>query len=467
MALSPTMRNEKRTYFSPLCGELRRDTPVRKFAGIHVPHHKNTTDMAPEALPVPKTVTLPMSMHSGAPANIVVAPGDFVKLGQIVGEAVGAVSAPVHASVSGKVREITEIMLSSGRKSAAVVLESDGLQEPTPDLVPHPVESMEQFIAAIRDSGAVGLGGAGYPTAAKFAVKEPARVEVILINGAECEPYVTTDARAMVDDAELLIEGARTLRRFFTNCKVLIGIEENKPQAISELTRRCAQEDSVEVRKLPSLYPQGSKNALLYSLTGKIVPEGGRLTDAGALIVNCATLVTVMRYIKTGMPFVSRCITVDGPAVISPKNVIVPLGTAISEVLDFCRVPPKRIRKLVVGGPMMGVAIPDADMPIIKYNNGILAFREVDVTAARTTACIRCGRCMRACPMNLMPLQFESAFLLKKPEELGRLKVNMCIECGSCAYSCPAARPLVQEIRLGKTMLRNFQAKNEGSGVKK
>ena len=198
---------------------------------------------------------------------------------------------------------------------------------------------------------------------------------------------------------------------------------------------------------------------ILFKALGLKTARGSSSRGGLAALLRLARLMREEKY--------NGCITVDGPAVISPKNVIVPLGTAISEVLDFCRVPPKRIRKLVVGGPMMGVAIPDADMPIIKYNNGILAFREVDVTAARTTACIRCGRCMRACPMNLMPLQFESAFLLKKPEELGRLKVNMCIECGSCAYSCPAARPLVQEIRLGKTMLRNFQAKNEGSGVKK
>ena len=444
---------------------IEEDDSVKRLSGVRVPHSKNTADMPPEMLPTPALVTIPMSMHSGTPAVVTVGPGDEVKVGQVIGEASGRVSAMVHASVSGKVKKITEVLMPSGRKTQAVVIESDGLQEPSPELCPHPVESMEEFISVVKDSGAVGLGGAVYPTYAKFAIDNPNDVEVFIVNGAECEPYLTGDNRTMIDDADLVVDGAELLLRFFPRCRVVIGIEDNKQQAIKTMTEKCANNNSIEVRELPARYPQGSKNVILYSLTGKVVAEGARLTSVGALIINCTTLSTIARYIKTGMPLVSKYITVDGTAVKTPKNVIVPIGTSIGEVLAYCGFEEAAVRKILIGGPMMGISVHDIGESIVKGSGAVLAFKEADALTKKETACIRCGRCVEACPLNLMPLEFETAYKLKKPEILEKLGVNVCMECGCCAYICPAARPLVQTFKLAKTMLREYQnaKKNENA----
>lgn len=432
---------------------------MKRRWGVHVPHRKNTADMPPETLPVPGIVTIPMSMHIGTPARVTVQAGDAVKLGQVIGEASGNVSAPVHASVSGTVKEISEILLPSGERSQAVVIESDGRQTPAEGLLPPKVETMADLLAAARASGAVGLGGAGFPTAVKLSVEDPAAVEAILINGAECEPYITADTRTMMDDADLIVEGAELLRRFYPNSSVWIGIEKNKPKAIQVLRRLCAGRTGIAVRALPSVYPQGGEKTLIYSLTGKIVPEGKLPPDVNVLVLNCTTLAFLVRFIRTGMPLVSKCVTVDGSAVKNPKNILAPIGTPVSALLTHCGAEAADVRKIMMGGPMMGVAIPGGEMPVIKTSNAVLAFKEAEARLRRETACIRCGRCVQVCPMNLMPLEYERAYQLKKPEILERLKVNLCIECGCCAYTCPAKRPLVQAIRLSKLMLGEHQGK--------
>jgi len=304
----------------------------------------------------------------------------------------------------------------------------------------------------------VGWGGADFPAAVRLSVKELAAIETVIINGAECEPYITSDTRTMLDDAELVWEGIELLRKYMQVKRVIIGIEDNKPQCISGFRKRCKSVDGVEVAALPALYPQGGEKVLIFNTIGRAVPEGKLPIDVGAIVINCTTLAAVAKYIKTGMPLVEKCVTVDGSAVRSPKNVIAPIGTPVKDVFAFCGGFVGEPRKVLYGGPMMGLAVPDMDAPILKNTNAVLAFGEKEASLPKETACIKCGRCIAHCPLNLSPVDIETAYHLKKPEDLDVLKVNLCMECGCCAYVCPANRPLVQVNKLGKVMLRDYQA---------
>ena len=429
------------------------DNAMRRVSGIWVPHCKNTAGCAPAVIPTPPEVTLPMAMHSGKPAKPVVAVGDLVKVGQVIGEAAGAVSSPVHASVSGRVKSIVEYDGMTGKKATSILIASDGEQRVLEGITPPTVTNLAEFLDAVRDSGVVGLGGAGYPTASKLTLKDTVKLDYILINGAECEPYITSDTRAMVDDTQYVWEGARLLKEYLKPQHVIICIEDNKPEAIQKLQALCADIPGMEVRVLPSVYPQGERKVLVYNVTGRIVPEGARLPDVGCVVINCTTVAVLAKYIKTGMPMVSRCVTVDGPAVKAPRNVIAPIGTPIRALLDFCGGLREDVKKIILGGPMMGKAVPDLDMPVVKVTNAVLAFSGKEADSAEPSACIKCGRCISKCPMNLMPSYIENAFELKKLELLRKYKVGMCAECGSCAYICPARRPLAQVMTLAKQML--------------
>ncbi|MCL1835358.1 MAG: electron transport complex subunit RsxC [Oscillospiraceae bacterium] len=427
---------------------------MRRLRGARLPHNKNTAGSAPEALPTPQIVRIPMSMHIGAPAKPVVSAGDSVKVGQLIGEAGGAVSAPVHSSVSGKVRSIDEYDPATGQKATSITIEADGEQTLFEGIEPKSIDNAEQFLDAVRESGVVGLGGAGFPTAVKLTVREGAKLDCIIINGAECEPYITSDTRTMIDDARLIKIGISLLSRFYKVESILIGVENNKPEAIGKMEEIAEGMEGVEVRRMPSRYPQGGEKVLIYNLTGRIVPEGGLPLDVGVIVLNCTTLAAIARYIETGVPLVSKCVTVDGSAVKVPKNVIAPIGTPVSDLFEFCGGLTSDAAKVLYGGPMMGVAIPGIDMPVLKNTNAVLAFRRSDAKLPPETACIRCGRCAANCPMGLAAAEIERAFLLKKKELLELYKVGLCMECGCCAYNCPARRPLVQSIKLGKAMLR-------------
>ena len=430
-----------------------------RIRGVHAPHMKNTAGRAPEPLPVPSEVRIPTSMHSGAPAKPVVRAGDEVRIGQIIADADGFVSSPVHSSVSGKVKEITGYDDLTGRSDVSIVIETDGLQTLLEGLAPPVVTNLREFLGAVRDSGAVGLGGAGYPTAPKLRFKETDKLDYILINGAECEPYVTSDTHTMTEDAEFVHEGVAALRRYLDPGKIIICVEKNKPEAIAKMKAAFAGEEGVEIRILPSAYPQGERKVLVYNVTGRIVPEGGRLINVGCTVLNCTTVSVFGRYLKQGMPLTQRVVTVDGPAVKSPKNVIAPIGTPIRELFEFCGgFTGGEPRKILAGGPMMGVAVPNLDVPVVKTTNSILAFAGKQAAAPKETACVRCGRCVRVCPMKLSPLNIETAFSLNKREALQSYKVGMCIECGSCAYSCPAKRPLVQVMQLSKALVKEYAA---------
>lgn len=435
---------------------------MRRLHGVRVPHRKNTASMEAVRMAPPKTVTIPMSMHIGAPGVPCVKVGDTVAVGQVIAEAGGFVSAPIHASVSGKVKAIGSIPASNGSQMTAITIESDGLMTVSETCVPPTVTNYDEFIAAVRASGAVGLGGAGFPTAVKLDVKDTSRIEEIVINGAECEPYITSDTRTMVDKADLIEEGIKLLETYLGAKKIIIGIEKNKPQAIAAMQTLAAKDEAITVKVLPSIYPQGGEKVLIYHCTGKIVKEGKLPIDEGVVVLNCTTLAFLAQYIKTGVPLVEKVVTVDGSAVSNPQNVIVPIGTAMQEVFDFCGGFKSDPYKVLYGGPMMGIAIPSTDSPILKNTNAIIALDKKDASLPEPTPCIKCGKCVDACPLRLMPLEFARGLELEDYTLLEKRKVNLCMECGCCSFVCPARRPLVANNKLAKAALRKYQSEAKG-----
>lgn len=432
---------------------------MKRLSGAHVPHHKNTTQCAAQRIPTPDKVIIPMGMHIGAPCTPIVKVGDLVKVGQVVGEAAGFVSVPVHASVSGKVTAVDEVQMPNGSFQKTVVIASDGLQEISETVQPPVCENTEQFLNAVRASGLVGLGGAGFPTVVKLSIKPPAKAEYLLINGAECEPYITSDLRTMVDDADHIIKGAELIRKFVGVEKIIIGIEDNKPEAIKLFQEKTASLDYFQTMPMPSLYPQGGEKVLIHNAIGRDVPEGKLPLDVGAIVINVTSLAFISKYIETGMPLVEKCLTVDGSAVAKPGNVIAPIGTPIEKLFEFCGGYKAEPKKILLGGPMMGIAVPNDSVPLLKNNNAILAFAEKEATLPPTTACIKCGRCVSACPVGLMPALIERAYKLKDTDGLAKLNVMLCMECGCCSFVCPAKRELVLVNKLSKAMVREASQK--------
>ena len=434
-----------------------------KFLGkTHIPHNKNTAGMSPIKMTPPKEVLIPVSQHIGAPATVVVNVGDEVKVGQIIAEASGAVSVPMHSSVSGKVVKIEKLLLSDGRSADAVRIESDGLMTPAESVTPPEITDFDSFIAAVRASGLVGLGGAGFPTSVKLSAARDGGIHTVIINAAECEPYITSDTRTMLDSPELVYEGITLLDKFVPGVqRFIIGIEANKPECIDEMARIFRDNAKVSVMPLPSLYPQGAEKILVYNTTKLVIPEGKLPADVGTLVVNITSLASLATFAKTGMPLVERSLTVDGSAVTEPKNVTVPLGTSIRDVLEFAGVDLDKVAKVLFGGPMMGIAAASLDEPITKRNNALTVMNERDSREIPETACIHCGRCVDACPMLLTPTAFTKALALGTEDKMAALedaRINLCIECGCCSFVCPANRPLVQNNRLAKSALREYKA---------
>lgn len=438
-----------------------------KLHGVHVPHRKNTAGMAPVRMPPPATVTIPMSMHIGAPAAPAVKVGDTVKVGQLIASPGGFVSSPVYASVSGKVKRIDDMLMSTGRFMKAVTIESDGEQTPFEGIAPPEVTDFASFINAVRDSGVVGLGGAGFPTAVKLGVKDLSQIEAVIINGAECEPYVTSDTRTMLDDVDRIRDGIELLQKYLLAKRVVIGIEKNKPECVKTMSDMAKGLSGVEVMALPPLYPQGGEKVLIYNTTGRIVPEGKLPLDAGAIVINCTTLAAIARYIKTGMPLVEKVVTVDGSAVAEPKNVIAPIGASMQSLFDFCGGFKSEPKKVLYGGPMMGIAVPNTEFPVMKNTNAILALDERDATLPEPTACIRCGRCVDACPLKLMPAAIEAAYNRRDVDKLRALHANLCMECGCCSFTCPAKRMLVQTNKLAKGLIMADNAAKKAEADRK
>jgi len=427
---------------------------IKRLSGAHVPHYKNTATSAPVRIPVPAKVRIPMSMHIGAPCTPTVKVGDLVYVGQPIGEAGGFVSAPIHSSVSGKVTAVEDMLMSNGSTSKAVVIETDGEQTVWEGVKPPVIEDTASFLAAVRASGLVGLGGAGFPTSVKLSVKDPSQVEYLLINAAECEPYITTDVQTMLCDTDYVLKGAKLVRKYVGAKNIVIGIEDNKPEAIKLFNERTKEIENFSVASMPSLYPQGGEKVLVYNITGRVIPEGKLPLDVGCIVMNVTSVAFLAKYAETGMPLIEKCLTVDGSAIAKPANVIAPIGTAIKDIVEACGGYKATPKKILYGGPMMGMAVPNDEVPMVKNNNAILAFDEKDARLPEPSACINCGRCIDACPFNLMPNRISRAYKAKDADALNRLKVMLCMECGCCSFVCPAKRELVMTNKLAKTFLR-------------
>lgn len=422
----------------------------RKISAVHVPHCKATQNMHSEIVAPPESVTLPMSMHSGVPAVPVVSVGDHVYLGQLIAkEGEGRVSSPIHASVSGTVSAVSE---------KSVSIKSDGKMEKDPEMKAPKLETLDDFLDGCRRSGIVGLGGAAYPLHGKWEALRKNKIETILINGAECEPYCTADNRTMVEDAEHIKQGIEILKRFAGSKEYVIGIEENKPEAIAHLTEVFKDDPAVIVKPLKNVYPQGAKQVLLWNATGKVVAAGQRLASLGVIITNVTTLAKMARFFETGMPLVDKCISVDGSAVKNPKNIIVPIGTSMEYCFEQCGGFKTQPGRVLDGGPMMGRAVASLDEPVVKATSALVAMDLKDSVVIEPTACLHCGKCVEACPLNLNPVEFARALDIDDEDEreaiLKKEDVAQCMECGCCAYVCPAHRPLVANNRAGKKFMR-------------
>lgn len=427
-----------------------------KPSKIKVPHRKNTLEFETVVMPVPTKVRIGVQQHIGAPCSPIVKAGDDVKVGQVIADSEAFVSAPIHSSVSGKVEKVLP---------TEIIIAADGQQTIDSSITPPVIESDQDFVQAVKKSGLVGLGGAGFPTYIKlnFSKEDKSKIDTLLINAAECEPYITSDAREILENPYDVLDGVAAFSKHLEVKQAIIGIEDKNPTVILKLADILEKEKekykNISIKILPSQYPQGAEKILIESCTNRILPLGKLPSDVGIVVSNVSTVATFTRYLKTGIPLVARRITVDGSAVSEPKNVLVPIGTAAKDIIAFCGGYKEEPAKILQGGPMMGAALPTDEVAITKRTNSILAFGKKEAEQQEESDCIRCARCVDVCPMNLMPVTIDQNVRLNKVENLKNLNLAACIECGLCSFACPSNRYLVQNIRSGKAMLRDLGAK--------
>jgi len=424
----------------------------RVRGGAVLPHFKKTAETETVIMPAVAEVRIPVLQHIGAPSKPVVKKDDKVFVGTVIAESGGFVGAPVHSSVSGTVKEIK-----NENGVDHIIIESDGLMEKDPNLKPFSVKNAADLATAADNCGLVGLGGAGFPAKVKLTLKDDTKVDTLIINAAECEPYITSDYRECMENYSDVIDGIYLIKEVLNIEKVIICVESNKKKAIEKLyeiaTDKRDDDDSVKLMQLPTKYPQGAEKVIIYSATGRKVPAGKLPSDVGCIVMNVTSVATLYRFIKTGMPLVAKRLTVDGTAIAEPKNVIVPIGTPIKELVEFVAGTEVDADEIIMGGPMMGVDVYNENSVVEKRNNAITVMKH-PIKAPVQTACIRCGRCAKACPMQLYPASVESAINKNSYDKLKTLNTNYCMECGSCSFVCPANRPLTQVMRLAKAKLK-------------
>ena len=427
----------------------------RSAKGASVPHEKLTAGMATVKMPTPEHVIIPMQMHIGAPAEPIVKKGDEVMVGTMIGKAGGFVSANIYSSVSGKVLDVASIRMVNGAVCKAVAIQSDGSQTLDPACVPPTVTDKPSLLAAIQACGLVGVGGAGFPTHVKLAADT---LDTLIINAAECEPYLTTDAREMLECSETILSGITAVMKHCNIPACIIGIERNKPECIDLMCSLVRDMPGVTVKPLPMRYPQGAEKTLIETCTGREVPQTapsgkpGIPADCGCVVMNVTSISTLGKFLKNGVPLTTKRLTVEGDAIAKPQNIEVPIGTLYSDVITACGgiKPEVELGKIIFGGPMMGGAAPGADYPVLKQNNGLLLFSRQAAILPDPEPCIRCGRCISACPMGLEPVVIAEAFTNKDMDALKARTIDLCVACGSCTYACPAKRPVSQTMGLAK-----------------
>lgn len=429
--------------------------------GVHPRGNKNTQDFPSVRLDDFDEVEIVLQQHIGPPCVAVVKKGDAVLVGQLIGRADHPMAVPIHSSVSGEVTDVRYVISAAGTPVEAVLIHSDGQYRVDPNCRPPVVSSRSDFIAMVRAAGVVGLGGASFPAHIKMNPPKGAEPDVLLVNAAECEPYITSDYRQICEHPDEILDGILDTLHWLEIPRAIIGVENNKPLAISTLRREIEKREAatgakipVEVSSLKTIYPQGAEKMLIYSLTGRKVPTGKLPHDVRVIVMNVSTLRVIGKYKKNGIPLVRRRLTLDGSALNTPGNVNVPIGARIPDVIRAAGGLREEPLKVIMGGAMMGVALDRIDCGIIKANNAILVFGSKEAKIPHESPCIHCGRCIAACPMSLLPTGIDSSARRKDTDELEHFHVMDCIECGCCTYSCPAKRYLTQSIRNGKILVR-------------
>lgn len=431
--------------------------------GVHPPSQKGLTkDIPIRDLEAPEKVIIPLRQHIGAPLEPVVKVGDVVKKGQLIGKSEAFVSAPAHSSVSGTVVGIEAYYHPSGVKTPAVIIENDFSEEWDPEIKPigdYKDLSAKEIVEAVKNAGIVGMGGATFPTHVKLSPPPDKEVKYIIVNGAECEPYLTSDYRAMLEYPEEIIYGLKALMKVFNLDVGYFGIEDNKPEGIKSVLKALGDDTSIKVCTLKAKYPQGSEKHLIKAITKKEVPSGKLPVDVGAIVVNVDTAVSIARVLKTGVPSIDRIVTVTGDGVNSPCNLRVRVGTPFKYVLEAAGGLKDDVKKLIMGGPMMGAAQYSVETPVIKGTSGLLALCEKSINDKKERACLRCGRCVNSCPMGLMPLYLSMYSKAEDFENMKKYNILDCIECGACTFACPSFKNPVEYIRIGKAKLQLEKAK--------
>jgi electron transport complex protein RnfC len=436
------------------------------LGGVHPPENKLTADIPIEYLPLPEIVIIPVSQHIGSPANPVVNKGDAVRTGQLIASGKGFISANIHSSVSGKVNKIDFASDSTGYKQAAVFIDVEGDEwldtiDRSKEIIRDIKLSPEEIVKKCFESGIVGLGGATFPSHVKLTVPSGKKCEVLIINGVECEPYLTADHRLMLEKGEEILTGVTILMKALNVERALIGIENNKPDAIAHITKLATSFKGISVYPLKVKYPQGAEKQLIKALTGREVPSGRLPLDVGAVVHNAGTAFAVYEAVQKNKPLFERVVTVTGKSLSKPGNYMVRTGTSLTKLIEAAGGLPDDTGKIINGGPMMGKAVGNTDVPVVKGMSGVVILPAGESVRDEIKPCVRCAKCVSACPLNLEPYLLMTLSEKGLFERVEKERITDCMECGSCSFTCPAGRPLLDYIRLGKSsVIKMARARN-------
>lgn len=441
-----------------------------RIGGVHPEENKITAEIPTKVAELPKMATFPLSQHIGAPAKAVVQKGDAVKVGTLIAEAGGFVSAPIFSSVSGTVFKIEDVIDATGYRKPSIIIKVEGDEweesidrsDKLETLEAHPELTAEEIIKRVKDAGVTGMGGAGFPTFIKLTPPPTAKAECVIINGVECEPYITSDYRLMLEHADEILVGLQLLMKAVNVDKGYIGIEDNKPKAIELFEQKTANMNGIEIVPLAKKYPQGGEKQLVDAVIRRQVPAPPAIpVNVGAVVQNVGTAFAVYQAVMKNKPLFERYTTVTGKHVKNPSNFLVRMGTPMSQLIDACGGLPEGDNKILAGGPMMGKALLNTEVPICKGTNSVTILTDDDAHRKEAQPCIRCAKCVSACPMGLEPYLLSTLSSMKNWEKVEAEDITSCIECGSCQFTCPAHRPLLDNIRLGKsTVMGIIRARN-------